>query len=416
MRLSELISYYKKVAPELVRLAQGREVAVKFGEAGYGKRPDTLQFPSDVLAQVRNGATSFHVSEELWQNPMQLASESSKKQLDELRAGWDLVLDIDCKNLEWSKACAELLMEALKWHEVQCATIKFSGGTGWHVAVPGMALSEERQPFPETPQIIAKYLKAFIRPHLARKILEIEKDIKKLVEKSGKKREEIMKNGEFDPFSVLEIDTILIASRHLFRMPYSLNEKKWLVSIPIKPKDLKNFKTDWAKPENIETIDNSFLNTEKVKEGEASQLLTQALDWNFKATIQKDKETTKEYFEFTEKVPREAFPPCMNCILAGLPDGRKRGLFALMNFMRLSKWDWPELEAELKAWNSRNAQPLKEGYIRSQLSWHKRHPEKIPPPNCKQFYHDFGVCCPDNICQKIKNPLSYPRFKIKKQT
>ena len=25
-----------------------------------------------------------------------------------------------------------------------------------------------------------------------------------------------------------------------------------------------------------------------------------------------------------------------------------------------------------------------------------------PPPNCKEYYKEIGVCFPDNICQKIK--------------
>ena len=138
MKMSEIIAYYSKpeIAAELVRYAEGREVAVRFSEV-FGKRPDTLQFQQDVINAARKGATSFHCSEEKWQDPLQLAQESTKKDMDELRAGWDLIIDIDCKILEWSTICAELLLQSLKFHEVNCASLKFSGGTGWHLGVPG---------------------------------------------------------------------------------------------------------------------------------------------------------------------------------------------------------------------------------------------------------------------------------------
>ena len=410
MRLSEAIGYYSKpgVAEELVRFSENREVAVQFTDK-FGKRPDILQYPSDVIKAVRRGATSFHCSEEKWQNPLSLNQESTKKDLDDLRIGWDLIIDIDCKIFEWSKICAKLLLESLGFHDVKCASIKFSGGTGFHIGIPGIALSDERLAFPEIPQTIAQYLKEFIRPHLADRIIEYEKDLKKIVEKSGKKKEEVFKDNEFDPFSVLGIDTIAIAPRHMIRAPYSLNEKKGLVSLPIKPEQLEHFRLDWATPENFEFTGTKFLDPDVIP-GEASQILLQALDWWYKEQ-EKKTETGKTgaVFEFTEKVPKEKFPPCMQLILAGLQDGRKRGLFALMNFMKLVQWSWPEIESEIKLWNNRNPLPLKQGYLQGQLNWHKRQGAKIPPPNCRDFYKDFAVCKPDNRCEKIKNPISYPR-------
>jgi len=416
MRLSEMIRYYSKpgVAQEIVRLAQNREIAVQYQDK-FGKRPEILQFPADILNQVRKGATSFHASEERWLDPLKLGPDFPKREMDNLRVGWDLVLDIDCKTIEWSTICAELLLEALKWHDVNCASIKFSGGTGWHIGVPAEALSvEEKTAFPETAQIVAHYLKEFIRPHLRDRVLQLEQDLRKISEKSGKDAKLLIKNGEFDPYSIMEIDTILIAPRHLFRMPYSLNEKKWLVSVPIKPHQLKTFTTDMAKPENIQEISNYFLNSENIRSGEASQLLLQALDWNANLEVRENHKAAVKTFEFTEKVPTEAFPPCMKLILNGLPDGRKRSLFAMINFLRTASWPWEEIEQEIQTWNLKNNPPLKQGYIKSQLSWHKRQTKKMPPPNCRKFFEEIGVCKPDFTCNKIKNPISYPRFKMKK--
>jgi len=416
MRLSEIIRYYsnKDICSELLRLAKDREVAVQFS-TGFGKRPDVLQFASDITKQIRSGATSFHCSEERWSTPLALSPTMEKSALDTLRIGFDLVLDIDCKILEWGTVCAKLLLQALKWHGVDNYSIKFSGGTGWHVGIPYEAFpTDERIAFPDAPQAIAAYLKEFIRRQLSDDILELENDLKKLAEKAGKPTSQLIKDGTFDPYAVLGIDTVLISSRHLFRMPYSLNEKKWLVSLPIKEKDLDKFSTDWAKPENVTKVNVKFLDSSAVKHNEASQLLMQAFDWQIR---------TKEKFtapgkivkvEYENKVPPEAFAPCMKCILQGLPDGRKRSLFALINFLKNAKWSWPEIEQFVYNWNNINKPPLKIGYVKSQLAWHLRSGQKIPPPNCRDFYKDIGVCNPDRICDRIKNPLSYPKFMNKR--
>ena len=96
MKLSEIIRYYsnKDICVELLRAAKDREVASQFNSV-FGKRPDTLQFASDIIKQVRSGATSFHCSEERWSNPMALTAAIDKRDLDKLRIGFDLVLDVD---------------------------------------------------------------------------------------------------------------------------------------------------------------------------------------------------------------------------------------------------------------------------------------------------------------------------------
>ena len=383
---------------------------------GFGRRPDILQFPGDIVNLARKGAASFHASEERWLDPLRLSADSTKPQLDELRTGWDLVLDIDCKRLEWSTICAKLLMDALKYHDLKSASIKFSGGTGWHIGIPYEALvTTKRIPaFPDTPQIIARYLKEFIAPHLGDKILTLEQDIKNISRKSGKPPKDLIKDKEFNPYSILEIDTVLISSRHLIRMPYSFNEKTWLVSLPIKPKSIEQFNISWAKPEAITEVKDDFLNPEKAKPGEGSQLLIQALDWKIREIQKEAKTYVGQKFEFKGKVPRDVFPPCIKCILKGLPDGRKRSVFVLCNFLKSLGWDWTDIEKEMRAWNLKNNPPLKAGYLNSQLRWHARQSLKIPPPNCKAYYQDIGVCKPENICRKIKNPLSYVRFRTRR--
>ena len=60
----------------------------------------------------------------------------SRQEQDELRQGWDLLVDIDSKYLDYSKIAAELIAEALEFHNVKNYAIKFSGSKGMHIIVP----------------------------------------------------------------------------------------------------------------------------------------------------------------------------------------------------------------------------------------------------------------------------------------
>jgi len=424
MRLSEAIKHYSKseVAIALVNSAQNREVSVQLYDKGYGKRPDTLQMPGDVITQVKSGASSFHISEERWSDPLLLTQNSTKKDQDNLRTGWDLILDIDCPwGFDIATITAKLIIDALKYHDIKTIGCKFSGNKGWHIAVPMEAFPKKigkvdiKDMYPELAKAIATYLIEFIKPHLEAEVLLLaDGDIKKISERVGKDKDEFFdsQNQRFLPNFFSQIDIILASPRHLFRAPYSLHEKSGLVSLPINPDDIDKFTKDWAKIENVKTF-RTFIDIENAVEGEASQLVTQALDWRNK--IDKGEAVKREpnKFEFSGKTPKEIFPPCIKCILDGLEDGRKRSLFILLNFLKSLNWDWKDIENEILEWNSKNKEPLREGYIKTQLNWHNK-AEKIPPPNCKQYYEGICVCKPDSLCSKVKNPLTYVMFNLKK--
>ncbi|MCX6710882.1 MAG: hypothetical protein NTZ02_02220, partial [Candidatus Woesearchaeota archaeon] len=93
----KIIRYYsrREIEEEMLYNCPNREIAIKYGESGFGKRPDTLTYPDDILEFAKDGATSFHASEEIWKNPLSLSLEQKKADADALRIGWDLVLDID---------------------------------------------------------------------------------------------------------------------------------------------------------------------------------------------------------------------------------------------------------------------------------------------------------------------------------
>src|SRR3989338_7180285 len=420
----EILKYYsrKDVQKKILESAKDREIGVKYGkDGGFGKRPDVLQFDNDILELVKGGATSFHVSEERWKNPLLIQTGMSKSQLDNIRIGWDAILDVDCKFLEYSKVTAELLVEALKFHDVKNIGVKFSGGSGMHIGIPFESFphsvdgKETKDLFPEGVRVIAEYLKNMIKDPLRERILNLSKieDIAKAVDK---KKEELFEKNIFNPFSVVGIDSVLIASRHLYRAPYSINEKKGLVSIPISPDSIKNFNLNMAKIDNVE-IKKTFL-PKKVDDYEAGQLIMQAFDALKKKRfiLPEGEIKTKREFETPQMaVKAEHWPPCIQMGLKGMGDGKKRFLFILLNFLKSLSWDMDSIEKIVKEWNQKNREPLKEGYIISQLNWHRQHKEKILPPNCANpaYYADLGIKCPEEICSKCKNPVNFSLRKLR---
>ena len=65
--------YYSNpsVQEALLKFSSGREVVPRYFES-FGKRPDTLQYMSDIMGLVNKGATSFHASEEIWTDPLKI--------------------------------------------------------------------------------------------------------------------------------------------------------------------------------------------------------------------------------------------------------------------------------------------------------------------------------------------------------
>ena len=434
------LNHYKRkeIQEEMIYSSKNREVVARFNDK-FGNRPDTLNYSKDILELAKQGATSFHASEELWKNPLLLKPDLKKSELDNLRIGWDLVLDIDCGFFEYSKIAASLAIKALKYHNMKSISCKFSGNKGFHIAVPFEAFPENissmktREMFPEAPRRIALYIKELIRKPLGNGIMQHEgNDFSKIIKKVGIDSKKIIyaeKNDfgdhvkRLDPEPFLKIDTILISSRHLYRMPYSLHEKSGLVSLPINPEKIHEFKKEDAIPKNIKISNFRFLYRENVVKGEAKQLITQAFDF----TLHKESDIkidSKRSYEIPQAALKEDFfPPCIKIILKGLEDGRKRSVFILLNFLTSAGWEYNEIEKLLKDWNKRNKEPLREVFMLGQLRYHKQSKKKILPPNCpkrenniplsnqQNYYTELGICKPDNLCARIKNPVSYAMRK-----
>jgi len=419
----DLLDFYSRndIQEELLRLAKDREVAVRFGDKGFGKRPDVLQFKGDIVELVKQGTTSFHFSEERWENPLALVSGMTKKQLDGLRKGWDLVLDIDGP-FEYSRVLAGLVVDALKFNDVENVSIKFSGNKGFHVCVPFETFPDTvhnikiKYWFPDGPRIIAGYLRDLIREHFSEELLK--EGVDKIAEVSGKGVSELNGDG-FDPYRVADIDAVLISSRHMFRAPYSHHEKSGLISVPFDVKDLGNFDKSWAKMENVKV--RKFFDFEQ--ENDASGLLIKSFDWsaqNKKKDLFFDSSLKEvEYDTPSSAIEENHFPPCILKILeGGLEDGKKRSLFILINFLRSAGWSIEDIKKKIIDWNKTHPDPLRENYIVGQINWHKRQKDVVPPPNCGNaaYYKDLRVCVPNNVCKRYKNPINYTlrRFRIKK--
>ena len=398
-RIREITSIYysrNEVQEAILEFSKNREVAPSYMMESFGKRPDSLQYKGDIFELVKKGATSFHCSEELWSDPLELSTGMNQKDLNELRIGWDLLLDIDSKYLDYSKILALQIIKVLKFHNVKNFAIKFSGSKGFHMIVPWKAFPKEinniktSDMFPEWPRIILQYITEKTKPLLI-------KEITKLTTKNKYVR-------DFEAAEKVMPDIILVSPRHLFRMPYSLHEKTALSSVVLTEEELKNFQPKDAN--HLKVKIRNFLPDSK--EGEASELLMQALDWYKENSKSEEKE--KKDFNFKpikiENLSDKNFPPSIQKILQGMEDGRKRALFILLNLFRSAGMEKDELEKRIYDWNKKNKIPLKEGYIKSQLLWSYRN-KIIPPPNFeKDHYKGIGII-PTEEELRYKNPVSY---------
>lgn len=412
MKVSDLVKYYSKkdIKKAILKHAKNREVVPKFVDGGFGSRPSILSYEQEIVDLVRKGVSSFHMSEERWLQPMLLKVDMKKQELNDIRIGWDCTIDIDCPYVEYSKICALLLQQALEFHDIENYGIKFSGGSGFHLIIPFESFPKEingksvSRMFPDAAKIIVDYLKSMIKDYLRESLLE-KSSIKEIMANIGKK--DIIVNGELDPFKVADIDSQLASSRHLFRMPYSLNEKTWLVSIPLEHKEVADFKLEQAKIENVK-VKTAFI-PENIKPNEARELFLQAFDQSSRMTKEEPQRTEKKFTASTRKIEKEFFPPCIKNMLNGLEDGRKRSLFILINFLKLMNWDWDDVVNGINEWNQKNSEPLRESLVKGQLSYYRRR-KGYMIPNCSNinFYKDINVCNKDGTCSKIKNPVNFP--------
>jgi len=508
-RIRKITRFYyssKRIQETMLSFSQGREVVPRYFEA-FGKRPDSLQYLSDINELVKKGATSFHCSEEIWIDPLKINSEMTIDELKDLRIGYDLIIDIDSKYFDYSKIAAKLMLSTLEESGIKNYNIKFSGSRGWHIIISWKAFPEEfngkkaKEMFPEWPRTICEFLINKIRPVYNKHISNLEIDFKALKERTNLSKEEISevvceicslpcKKGKIIEFVCSEcktsikrkdpkitkrklacinnscpgklsinkeedyyfceycnlssinkketienkktvytkeakfdkgyssdfiegisgnilagLDLVLVAPRHLFRMPYSLHEKTALASVVLNKEEIDNFDpVRDADPLRVKIRD--FLTQNKP--GEATKLLGLALEWKKMQEKTEERLEKKSYDNYSKidisNVSEEDFPKPIKKLLKGLKEGRKRGLFVLLTFLRSLNFSPEYINEKIREWNKKNDQPLKEGYIKSQIDWHLKQKRKILPPNYNNdnFYRDLNLL---DEKPRVKNPI-----------
>ncbi len=250
--------------------------------------------------------------------------------------------------------------------------------------------------FPDLAQQIASYLRHFIKDKLIEQLRTLDSTI----------------DEKTDPFSIVDVEQNW-GVRHLFRMPYVFNEKSFLISVPIELKKIASFDLEDAKPENVKA-EVGFL--DNWKENELQDLIMESLDWNVEQRFKDVEKVKRKYKVPTRASPQEHFCACIKNILNGLDDGRKRSLFILLGFLRNVGWNWDEIGTLLKEWNEKNAEPIRDSYIQSQVNWFKKQKRTLLPPNHdnKGYYEDIGVYDKE-ICSKNKNPVNYTLRRVRRK-
>ncbi|MEM1577843.1 MAG: DNA primase small subunit domain-containing protein [Candidatus Pacearchaeota archaeon] len=435
MEKEEIIKIAKKyysrndIAKAISSYAKNREIVIKYYDK-FGKRPDIIEYANDVKVIAEKNGTSFHCSVELWKEPLALAKELNEKEINENRIGWDLLIDIDCPFLDYSKEAAKLIIEALELHGIKNYGIKFSGNKGFHIVISHKAFPEKikfrneeiliKDFFPQGTRIIANFIADFIEKDLRNAILSLN-TLDEIAKATNKEKKSLLINNKFNPYSIITLDSMIMSSRHLYRMPYSLHEKTGLVSIVINKAQLNSLNLSMAKPSSV--IIKPFI--KNPNPDEAKELLINALDWqdNNKIFIAEFGEGKIEYKKEYEKIKKikitnleEVYCGCIKKILEGIKqDGRKRALFVLITYLRSIGVDLDKIEKIIYDWNKKNYKELKEGYIKSQLNWFKKQTKIILPPNHDSniYYADIGILTEE--CKKFKNPLSYTAEILKKK-
>jgi hypothetical protein len=404
MKKFQILKYYSKpfVQEQIIRMAKDREVAGSLDDGSFLKRPDVLQYPKDIEEKVTRGAVAFHCSVERWSQPMQLSTGLKSEELDNLRRGFDFIVDIDAKiKIEHAAIAAKVVCDFLKDRGIR-PSVKFSGSRGFHIGVAGNAFPEKidfketKNRYPEILQAMAGYVSENVKETILEEMIKFEGGVAALISCAKSV-------SELSPYEFIDIEKNW-GSRHLFRMPYSLHPKFWLVSLPMDPHDLKGFDKEMARPENVTSTMDFLVN----KEGEGADFLIKALEWKLKQPKEDITKNVSVRRKSDVVVPEDYFPPCVKLILNGLSDGKKRSLFTLISFLRTMNWKPEDIEKRIDEWNAKNAPPLSERAIKTQLKWHFRQARDLLPANCSSdmFYKSMGVCSPDMYCSK--NPVNYP--------
>ncbi|MBI2085563.1 MAG: hypothetical protein HYT71_03570 [Candidatus Aenigmarchaeota archaeon] len=441
MSYKQIFDYYSRddVQQALLEVSVDKEIAGIFKTGSFGQRPNVLVYPTDIVNMVKSGTVSFHGSVERWDNAMSLRSGMLKEDLDSLRKGFELIIDIDIKDFEFAKVCTKIFFDELSRHGIKNIGVKYTGGKSFHIGVPFEAFPASidyvptKSQYPAVPQVIISYLKHKTVPKIRDAILSLEPDIEKIANRLNLQATALIGTDGLDVDKIIgssrkmlsqdmgikSVDKAvtgfvggaitefgLFTSRHMFRLPYSLHESSLLVSLPMKISDIDKFDKADAAPENVE-VKEKFLDRSVRDSAGMESLITEAMDWN--SSRMKQEEVKKKFIiTNSDKITESFFPPSIKKIMGGMADGRKRSVLILFNFLRNMNWEDDEIENFIGSWNEKNTPPLPLNYIRSQIRW-LRASRKMLPPNFENenFYKPMGINCDVEINAGSRNPVTY---------
>lgn len=459
--------YYskKEVQEAIYNFCKNRETVPRYLE-GFGKRPDVLDYPSDIMAFVKNGATSFHCSEEIWSDVLKINTDMTPEKYDEIRSGWDFLIDIDSKYIDYSKIAAKLIIKFLEQHGVNNVGIKFSGSKGFHLVIPWKAFPEEffgektKNKFPEWPRAIANYISEEVHDFLVEEIARIsnhklEYDViykptgenaltrkvskykckncksvvdymnsKKDIQKCGLCGYKVDKIGETELFYAESNKDNSQKNPSLFvKRPSVAGVIDTVDIVLVAPRHL--FRAPYSlhektalvsavlTKEELYNFEVSMADPLKLKirnftpdcaSEEAKNLLLQALDWAKKKNKIEKKFDGRELNLKGLVITEDMYPEVIVKLLAGMKqDGRKRALSVLLSFFSSLELPKDYIETRIDEWNKKNFKPLKEGYIKSQIEWSLRN-KRLPPNYDKSTYKELGV---QSETYGLKNPINY---------
>lgn len=413
MSYRQIFDYYSRdnVQSALLEASKDREIAGIFKNGAFGQRPNVLIYPNDIINMVRSGTVSFHGSVERWDNPMSLRAGMTAEDLNDLRKGFELIIDPDVKSFEFAKIVTKVFFDELRSHGIKNIGVKYTGGKSFHIVIPFESFPENvdyrpvKAQYPMIPKTITSYLREKTTQKIVDSILRAEPDMNEIAKKTGVQPEQLISEDGLDVYKIVT-EVGLFTSRHMFRLPYSLHESSLLVSLPIKISDIEKFEKSDAEPEKIK-VKEKFLNNVEADNEEMQTLITEALDWH--SSKAKQEEVKKKFIVVnSDKITEEFFPPSIKKIMSGLPDGRKRSVLILFNFLRNMNWADDEIDRSITEWNQRNTPPLPSNYIRSQMRW-LRNSRKMLPPNFdkENFYKSMGINFDTEVNAGSKNPVTY---------
>ncbi|OYT35113.1 MAG: hypothetical protein B6U87_00860 [Candidatus Aenigmarchaeota archaeon ex4484_52] len=316
----EYRNYYlkKDILISLFENSRNKEIVPVFYSSKYGKRPNYAQYRGDIINWIKQGASSFHISVENWKNPF--AISSNVFEMNKNRISWDIIFDIDAdKGIEFAKIAAILLIDEIKKHKIKNIYAKFSGNRGFHIGLSHKTMPEyigekkTKLMYPELLVKTAHYLKEQIR------------------EKLKEQFEKLLNSNVENPYDYVDIEENW-SYRHLFRMPYSLNEKTYLAGIILDIDKIKFFRKTDANPENVREI-KEFLTKGDVCE--CKNLLMRAKD-SFDFLKEKQIKRNAKQFYFEKQKLQDELKNNLEAKIKKLPvEKRKEYRDAIMDYGKI---------------------------------------------------------------------------------